>query len=166
MGKRQQIAIGMAFGVLWGVVVIWIASTQVQIPVFSRVLVEPFYTLAPGLVILAMIARIAARRFLDASLIDGQVPPPGSSAEIDNRVLRDTIEQAVLGICLWIPISFILAEDGIAVALCLSISFAFARLAFWIGAHLSAPLRAFGFAATFLPTVMALIWSVLWWFVR
>ncbi len=51
--------------------------------------------------------------------------------------------------------------DGPGVVTCLGIGFAVARLAFWIGYHISPPLRAFGFAATFYPTIIALVWALI-----
>ena len=163
MAKRQKILIGMAAGAVWGLVLIWIGSTQINIPPFSRALVQPFLFLAPGLILLAMIAALAARRFFDADLIDGQSPPPGCRADIDQRVLKNTLEQAVLAICLWTPITFLLPSTGLSITVCLSVNFLFARILFWVGYHISPPLRAFGFAATFYPTVLTLLWAIIWW---
>jgi len=163
MQKRHSVSAGMALGALWGAALIWIGTVHVNIPVFSRLLVEPFFLLAPGIILTLMIARIALRRFFDDTIIDGTKPESGSPADIDNRVLKNTLEQVVLAVCLWKPISYILLEDGMGIVMCLSINFAAARLLFWIGYHVSPPLRAFGFAATFYPTVMAFIWAVLWW---
>ncbi len=42
----------------------------------------------------------------------------------------------------------------------MGVGFGVARLAFWIGYHRSAPARAFGFAATFYPTVLATLWAL------
>ena len=53
----------------------------------------------------------------------------------------------------------ILTAEGPGVILCLGLGFAVARLAFWGGYHLSPPLRAFGFAATFYPTLLVAIWA-------
>ena len=161
MDKRRKIAIGMGAGLLWGVLVIWIGATMIEIPQFSRIVVSPFFTLAPGIVLMAMIGRVAQRRFFDETLIDGQEPEPGSPCDIDLRVLRNTLEQTVLALCIWLPLSYLLLSDGLGVVMALSIAFAIARVAFWVGYHVSPPLRAFGFAATFYPTVMALLWGLL-----
>ena len=42
----------------------------------------------------------------------------------------------------------------------LGVAFAVARLAFWAGYHMAPPLRAFGFAATFYPTVLVALWAL------
>lgn len=161
MTKRNRIIAGMAAGTIWSVVLIWIGSVHVNIPPFSRLVVSPFFALAPGIVLVCMVGWIAARRFFSPGLIDGDMPAPGSHADIDQRVLRNTVEQAVIALCLWPPLSFLLLDDGLGVVMVLSVNFALARLLFWAGYHVSPPLRAFGFAATFYPTVLALIWGAL-----
>ena len=44
--------------------------------------------------------------------------------------------------------------------LALAMSFFIARLLFWVGYHISPPLRGLGFAATFYPTVLAALASI------
>lgn len=159
----MPVRIGILAGAAWSMLVVWIGASFVNIPVFSRVLVEPFFFLVPGLVILAMILRVAGRRHLKAEDGAASTFDPGSGADIDRRVLQNTVEQAVLAICLWTPISFLLPEDGLGVVIALSVSFGFARAAFWYGMHHAAPLRAFGFVATIGPTILALVWGVVFW---
>ncbi len=161
MTTRTKILAGMILGAAWSVALIWIGSAQVNIPPFSRIVIAPFFALAPGLVIVLMVGWIAARRFWSSELIDGAAPAPGSPAEIDQRVLRNTVEQAVIALCLWPPLSFLLLDDGLGVVMALSVNFAAARLLFWAGYHIAPPLRAFGFAATFYPTVLALAWALI-----
>ena len=162
MAKRQHILLAKAAALLWAIGVIWIGSTQVDIPVFSRVLVTPMFFLAPGLVILVMILWIATCRFR-MGLDDVEPLPTGCAADTDQRILQNTIEQGALALALWIPISFLLPETGLGVVICLSISFAIARVLYWIGAHRSPVLCAFGFAATIYPTLVAMIWAGIWW---
>lgn len=161
MSKQQKILIGMAGGVVWSILLIWIGSTQVSIPTMMRQLIQPFYAIGPGIALVAVIGVIACRRFLTEGLIDGETPPPGSRTEIDLRVLRNTLEQAAVALCLWPVISILLYTDGPGVVMALTVGFPIARLAFWIGYHVSPPLRAFGFAATFYPSVLALLWALL-----
>lgn len=163
MSDRQKILLGMAAGAVWALVVVWIGVNLIDFPVYSLQFVAPFFLFAPGLVILAIIGVLAARRMFDDDLINGAAPPLGSRAEIDQKVLKNTIEQAVLAACLWPGISMLLLINGPGLILALSVSFAIARVFFWVGYHLSPPLRAFGFAATLYPTLVALAWSGLWW---
>ncbi len=109
-----------------------------------------------GLVLAAMIGRLAQRRFFDDTIIDGQPFPPGSGAEIDQRVLTNTFEQALLAVLIW-PAAGLLIAPAMPVAL--GLGFAVTRLAFWAGYHAAPHLRVFGFAGTFYPTVLAGLWA-------
>ncbi len=146
---------------VWSILLIWIGSTMVSVPTMMRQLIQPFYALGPGLALVAILGTVACRRFLNEALIDGQTPPPGSAADIDLRVLRNTVEQAAVALCIWPAISIMLYTDGPGVVMALTVGFPVARLAFWLGYHKSPPLRAFGFAATFYPTVLAFLWALL-----
>ncbi len=88
---------------------------------------------------------------------------PKAGPRSTRACLQNTVEQLVLALALWPITGTVLAVDGPGVVVCLGVGFAIARVAFWIGYHLSPPLRAFGFAATFYPTLMAVGWAVLWW---
>lgn len=155
MQKRPKILVGMAAGLVWAVAVLWIGR---QIPV-PMAMMQPTLmgaAFCPGVVLVLMIGRLAQRRFFDDDTIDGQ--PLTGGAAIDARVLQNTVEQVVLALCIWPLVGFFL---GAGTVLALGIGFAVARVAFWVGYHVAPPLRAFGFAATFYPTVLAALW-VLW----
>ncbi|MDD9726240.1 MAPEG family protein [Roseovarius sp. SK2] len=155
MQKRPTILVGMAAGLVWAVAVLWIGR---QIPV-PMAMMQPTLmgaAFGPGVVLVLMIGRLAQRRFFDDDTIDGQ--PLTGGAAIDARVLQNTVEQVVLALCIWPLVGFFL---GAGTVLALGIGFAVARVAFWVGYHVAPPLRAFGFAATFYPTVLAALW-VLW----
>ncbi|MEQ8256931.1 MAG: MAPEG family protein [Roseovarius confluentis] len=155
MQKRPKILVGMAAGLVWAVAVLWIGR---QIPV-PMAMMQPTLmgaAFGPGVVLVLMIGRLAQRRFFDDDTIDGQ--PLTGGAAIDARVLQNTVEQVVLALCIWPLVGFFL---GAGTVLALGIGFAVARVAFWVGYHVAPPLRAFGFAATFYPTVLAALW-VLW----
>lgn len=163
MPKRAKILIGMALGLVWGVALIAIGAIYVTIPIFSFQWMLALSLLLAAIVPLLVVARLAARRFFDDSVIDGQPFPPGSRGEIDTRVLQNSIEQLVLALAVWPAAGTLLATSGPGIVLCLGIGFLIARLAFWIGYHVSPPLRAFGFAASFYPTILVLLWAVAFW---
>ena len=163
MGKRPLIAASMAAGMLWSIGLLWVGAAVVNVPVFALVPTVFSAFLAPGLVTVAMVGRLAQRRFFDDQIIDGDAFVAGSAAEIDQRVLTNTVEQLVLALCIWPAAAVILAGDGPGVIIMLGLGFSIARILFWIGYHLSPPLRGFGFAATFYPPLMAFVWAVLWW---
>lgn len=154
MSKRQRILIGMVAGMVWAIGVIWLGlrwDVGMSVPEAA-----PFAFLAPGLAMLAMIARLAQRRFFDNRIVDGG-RFDGADA-ITQRVLSNTVEQSILALCLWVPAAILLDSAGVLIAL--GIGFFVARMAFWLGYHLSPPLRGFGFAASFYPTIVVLIWAL------
>lgn len=159
MSKRIQILIGMALGMAWAIALVWLPQ-RAGLPFIPAPVALPGALILPGLVMAAMIGRLAARRFFDDAIIDGEGFSPKSGAALDQKVLTNTVEQLVLALVIW---PFVANSLGGAVVLALGFGFAVARLLFWIGYHLSPPLRSLGFAATFYPTLVAAIWSVLAW---
>ena len=158
MEKRRKIAIGMTAGAVWAVAVLVGAAIFVQLPVFALMPTIMTAFLAPGLVTIAMIGRLAQRRFFDDAIIDGEAF--SGAAAIDQRVLSNTVEQLVLAMAVWPAAAVLLGAEGPGVILVLGVAFAVARLAFWVGYHMAPPLRAFGFAATFYPTVLVALWAL------
>ena len=158
METRRKIAVGMVAGAVWAVAVLIGAAIFVQLPVFALMPTIMTAFLAPGLVTIAMVGRLAQRRFFDEAIVDGG--PLTGAAEIDRRVLVNTTEQLVLAMAVWPAAAVLLGPEGPGVILVLGVAFAVARLAFWAGYHLAPPLRAFGFAATFYPTVLVALWAL------
>lgn len=159
MKKRPKILIGMAAGALWALAVV--GGTQLAgLPFVMPALALPGAFIAPGLVMLLMIGRLAQRRFFDDDIIDGDDFAVNSPAWVDQRVLSNTTEQLVLALLIW---PFVAMTLGGAVVVVMGLAFAISRLAFWIGYHMSPPLRSFGFAATFYTTILAALWSVVAW---
>jgi len=159
MGKRQMIIAGMAAGALWALAVVW-GGQHVSVGFVPLPMAVPVAMVLPGLVMLAMIGRLAQRRFFDDAIIDGEAFVPGSGAWVDQRVLSNTVEQAVLALLIWPFVAFTL---GAPVVLVMGIAFAISRVAFWVGYHVSPPLRGFGFAATFYATALGALWAVVAW---
>jgi hypothetical protein len=130
------------------------------LPFVPPALAIPAAFLIPGIVMAMIIGVLAARRFFNADLIDGVDAVSGSGADIDQRVLRNTTEQMVLALLIWPFIGFSLG--GVSI-LALGIGMAVARLLFWVGYHVSPPLRSLGFAASFYPTLLGAFWAVWIW---
>lgn len=150
----------MAAGGLWAIAIVALPSL-IPSTFFLPLNVALIVGLLPGgLFLMLVIGRLAQQRFFDDDIIDGEPFVVGSSADIDQRVLTNTIEQLVLALVLWPIVGLVL---GGAAVLSLGIGFGVARVAFWVGYHTSPPLRAFGFAATFYPTIVAFVWSILVW---
>ncbi len=158
-GKRGLILIGMALGLIWAVAIVWVPQ-RLDLPFIPAPIAVPGALLAPGLFLILVIGRLAQRRFFAYGMIDGQPFAAGSGAAVDQAVLTNTIEQLVLALVIW---PFVANSLGGAVVLALGFGFEAARVLFWIGYHLSPRLRSFGFAATFYPTIVAAVWSVVAW---
>ena len=159
MRKRAKIALGMITGAVWALAVVALPQFA-DVPFLPPPIALPGAFFAPGLVTVAMIGRLAQRRFFDDEIIDGAGFKPGSGAWVDQRVLSNTIEQLVLALVLW---PFVALTLGGVVVVVMGFAFALARLAFWAGYHLSPPMRGFGFAATFYPTLVATVWALAAW---
>ena len=159
MGKRQKILIGMAAGALCALAVGW-GGQKLSFGFSPLPVILPLVMVPAGLVMLLMIGRLAQRRFFDDAIIDGEDFTPGSPAWVDQRVLANTTEQALLALLIW---PFAGLTLGPSVIIIMGVAFAVARIAFWVGYHISPPLRAFGFAATFYTTVLAAVWSLMVW---
>ena len=160
MNKRAIILLSMALAAVWAVVLVTFPQ---GIPGFLPLNMAVILGLLPGgIVLMLLVGRLAQRRFFDDALIDGAAYPPGSPAEIDQRVLTNTVEQLVLALAVWPFVGMVL---GGYVVVALGVNFAVARCLFWVGYHLSPPLRGFGFAAGFYPTIVGVLWSGLVWIV-
>lgn len=157
LSKRSTILIGMTGGALWAFFVVAVPILFVRPALFPANLALFYASFMPGLVLMAMIGRLAMRRFFEDIAIDGGEFPPGSPGDVDQRVLQNTVEQCLLAAMIWPLAAFTL---GTGPVLWMAAGFIIARLAFWIGYHKAALLRAFGFAATFYPTVLAGLWTL------
>ncbi len=156
MAKRVKISIGMVLGLIWALAVVTLPGLGPQ-PFFPLNVALIYAFLPGGLFMALIIAILAGRRFFNDANIDGAAFATGSRGEIDQRVLQNTVEQLVLALVLW---PFAASWLGGVTVIVMGVAFGFARLLFWVGYHLSPSLRAFGFAASFYPTVVAVFWTV------
>jgi len=104
----------------------------------------------------AAIANVARLRFFSVRDIAGSGDEGGSAkVRVAAAILQNTVEQAGLAVAthLIVAASFDRTHTLITALVCL---FAIGRLLFWIGYRHGAKARAFGFALTFYPSVLAL----------
>ena len=165
MISRAVMTIAGSLGALWALGAVWIGATQINLPIFSSTPVLLVGFLGPGIFLALLISIVATRRRLLRDLENGGAHEPGSAADIDARVLQNTLEQTVLALCLWPAIGFLAADDGPGIITALAVSFPMSRLVFWAGCRLSHPLRLVGSSATFCATMFALVWALGIWFV-
>ncbi len=159
MTKRATILFGMAAGLIWALGVVG-GTMHLDLPYVPAPVALLGAFVPGGVVMFAMVGRLAQRRFFDDDIIDGQGFGLGSGAAIDQRVLTNTVEQMVLALAIW---PFVALTLGGQVVIAMGFAFAVSRLLFWAGYHLSPPLRGFGFAATFYTTGVAALWSIAVW---
>jgi hypothetical protein len=111
-----------------------------------------------ALALFAGIARVAAQRFFGGE-IDGSVAPRARSLEIHRTYIQNTLEQFVLLLIAHLAFAAVEPAEHLRLLPVLVALFLLGRAAFWIGYFASPPARAFGFAATFYPTVAVLLYA-------
>lgn len=149
-----------AAGLLWAGGVVWAGVVLVEVPIFALLPTLASAFIGPGIVMAVLVLVLSLRRMLDDTLSDGDAPRPFSGAEIDARVLSNTLEQIVLALCLWPPTAYLATSAGPGLVAALGLAFVPARLAYWLGYRTYPPLRMFGFAATFFATLLAFGYAV------
>lgn len=157
--RQRAVLAGMAAGLAWTGAVLLLGPVLLR-PAGAPLEVAAAALLLPALTLVAAVGRIAAARFLDAAIIDGQDAAPGSPTDLAQRVLRNTLEQCVLAALVWPALAVSLPPDRLGVIPALGFGFLVARIAFAAGYSRGAGARSFGFAATFYPTVAAALWAL------
>ncbi|MCA8954526.1 MAG: MAPEG family protein [Planctomycetes bacterium] len=152
----------MAGAVLFAALFLWLVPGLLPEPAATSMGEQLTYALRwellPGATLLLGIALIARRRFFDERIIEGGPAPqaPGEplpALEIDLRYLRNTLEQVALAFVGHMALATLLNGDSLRVLGALAILFVIGRVTFRIGYAISPVARAFGFAATFYPTI-------------
>lgn len=159
MPNRTRILLGQLIGLVWALTLIWLPQTLAA-PFMPLNTVIILALLPGGLVAMAMVSVIALRRLFDDKVVLGGPLAHGTSADIDQRALSNTLEQLVLAAVLW---PFVALTLGGLVVIWMGVAFALARLAFWFGYHRSVLIKSAGFGATFYPTLLATLWAVFKW---
>jgi hypothetical protein len=112
--------------------------------------------------LLAAIANVARRRFFSPEDIDGGgLAPASNRISVTVAVLQNTLEQSVLACVLYPSLACLASGDDCLLIPPLLTLFCIGRFTFWLGYRHGAAWRAFGFAATFYPTVFGyalLVW--------
>ena len=168
MAKKQiLILIGVGLALVYSGGLFWLGMSGLLAPEImpkseADVLTYVFkWMLLLAFPMLAAIVKIAQVRFFDPDLIDGDLPAPTTPADIDNRYLRNTIEQTIVAAVSVIALGVQLPHAQLGLIPLLCMSFVVTRLIFWAGYHLSPPLRAFGFGGTFYPTIGTFVYAFL-----
>lgn len=152
----MQMLLGGGSGLLWALALVWLPGRGPQ-PFIPLNLALVYAFLPIGIFVALLIGWIAFRRFVQPELRNGETPVTGSAADIDQRVLNNTAEQALIALLLW---PFIAMSLGAITVIAMGFSFGLMRCAYWLGYRFAPPLRMFGFAAGFYPTVLGTLWAL------
>ena len=126
--------------------------------VASRLAFALRWDVFPAFALLVGIARVANARFASSEAITGATPEEGPLA-IDKRYLQNTLEQLVLLVIAHLAFATLAPPDKLHLVPVAAVWFVIARMAFLVGYHKAPTARAFGFGATFYPTVAFLIYD-------
>lgn len=107
-----------------------------------------------GLWSAAAIGNVARLRFFSSRSIDGGDADPAVAH--GRAIAQNTLEQAVLAVIAYGALTLATDRSAFPVAV-LALCFSVGRAGFWAGYRRGAAARAFGFALTFYPTVLALL---------
>ncbi len=113
-----------------------------------------------GLTLLLGIGTVARQRFFSPEAIGGEESPRDHAIRINLRYVQNTTEQLSLAVVAHLALAATLSPGAMAVIPVLVVYFVLARVAFWAGYHHSPTSRAFGFAATFYPTVAVYLYVI------
>ena len=155
--QRRGVAQGMAAGMLVAVVALAIGLNTGAIGAPTETLGAAVAIL--GLWVAATIGNVARLRFFAPDAIDaidaaiGGGDPP--AIRIAQAVSQNTLEQAVIAGFAYAALTLVAGSAG-AIALLVG-CFSVGRVLFWTGYARGAAARAFGFALTFYPSVLALL---------
>lgn len=164
LGRQLLVAAGMAIAGL----AVWFAWTGLLRPSVdllvddsaARLAFAAKWLLVPGAALLIGIAMTANRRFFSSEAIDGTRAPESRFLEVNLRYNQNTIEQTVLVVVAWPVLALFLPREQLGLIPVLAVLFGFGRIAFWIGYLIAPWARAFGFALTFYPTVVAFVYAI------
>lgn len=165
VNMRKSIVIGIVAAALF-----WIAWVYIGLQLWPQAIVADTaadriayalgFEIYVALMLLLGVVVVANRRFFSDASIDGSAPEASSTADINCRYLQNTLEQAMLALVGHMSLALVVPIEAIHVIPVLVMLFVFARICFWIGYHISPQARAFGFAATFHPTILVFLYVI------
>lgn len=101
---------------------------------------------------------VARIRFNSAEDAPGSgLSQPSERIAVPRAILQNNLEQAVLAVVVHLALATLLRPEEMRVIPAVVLLFCLGRATFWLGYRRGAAARAFGFAATFWPTVACLL---------
>lgn len=157
---QRGVARGAAAAAVW-TLALFVAGPALVHPVAAPLTLVASWLVLPALTLIAAVGRVANARFFDPAIIHGQDPAAGTPADRARRILRNTTEQCLLAALVWPALAVQLDPARLGIIPALACGFVVGRVAFAAGYARGAAGRAFGFGATFYPTVVAALWATL-----
>jgi len=157
--QRQRVFAGMAGAALFSIVVVtagmtwWPFTVPAAAPLAERLAYTLRCEVFVGLMLLIGIGNVARQRFFSETAIDGSNPAADSSIDINCRYVQNSNEQCLLAFIGHLALTAVMPADALVAIPVLVTLFVIARICFWVGYHRDPVSRAFGFAATFYPTL-------------
>jgi hypothetical protein len=112
--------------------------------------------------LIAAVANVGNRRFFSRDDIQGAgFYPPSERIAIPVAILQNTLEQTVLAMGAHLSLATVLIGQELVLLPLLALLFCVGRAAFWVGYRGGAGQRAFGFALTFYPTLVAYVLAII-----
>lgn len=148
-----------------GIMAAWIASGAFILlgaPLFGSLVFPEISAAFEALALALMLAALpffagianAARLRHFTSNIDGSAPAAGSSLDLGLRFVTNTAEQLILFSIAGFCAATFASSQAVTFLPVMGLWFIIARTAFFIGYRINPLSRAFGFAATFHPTIV------------
>lgn len=164
--KQKRVVIGALSSTVYVTALYWIGIDVIDVTAVDmagRLALVARWAVLPGLTLLAFVILVGMARFGDPSVIDGDLPAPGSRMDIDRRCLTNTLEQTLLWLLATTALAVQVPATYLGVIPALAVSFVIGRFLFWFGYRYEPVYRAFGFGATIWPTVVAFAWAIYLW---
>jgi uncharacterized membrane protein YecN with MAPEG domain len=150
----------VAAALVWWLFVAALPVSGAQADIASRLALGALSLLPASAVLAAMILAQMVVRFA-AGTFDPTAGRDNRFLVVNQRVITNTVEQLACFAPALLALSAVASPLRMTMVAALGLTFAVARVAFWIG-YLRAPvLRAPGMGATFVATVMAIVWAAL-----
>jgi hypothetical protein len=112
--------------------------------------------------LIAAVANVGTGRFFSRDDIQGAgFYPPSERIAVPVAILQNTLEQTVLAVGAHLILATMLMGQELILLPILALLFCVGRTAFWVGYRSGAGRRAFGFALTFYPTLMAYLLAII-----
>jgi len=163
--QQRDVRIGMVAGAVFCALWVWMGYDfiTIELPLWPGVEDRLAYAakceLFAAMMLLFGIMLVAGQRFFSEAAIDGRADGLSAAITINLRYIQNTLEQLVLMVIAHMAFAATADSGQMKIIPILVSLFMVGRLCFWIGYHQSPLSRAFGFAVTFYPTVVMMIYA-------